>query len=90
LLGSARPGAVFFSPFLFHFSIGHPTGLQVSQSQTLLPLYTLATMRSQGFRPGMKPDERTNAFLQFKTLPLAHVSGVVDRVDRTGDLPNKT
>ena len=54
-------------------SIGHPSGLPVSQSLTLLPLYTLATMRSLGFRPGMKPDDRTSAFLQFKTLPLAQV-----------------
>ena len=30
-------------------------------------------MRSLGFRPGMKPDDRTSAFLQFKTLPLAQV-----------------
>ena len=55
-------------------SIGHPSGLPVSQSLTLLPLYTLATMRSLGFRPGMKRDDRTSAFLQFKTLPLAQVN----------------
>ena len=63
----------------FSSSIGHPSGLPVSQSLTLLPLYTLATMRSLGFRPGMKPDDRTSAFLQFKTLPLAQVNRYITR-----------
>lgn len=55
-------------------SIGHPSGLLISQSLKLLPLYVLAAMRTAGFRPNQRLDERTFCYSQMKTLPLGHVS----------------
>lgn len=94
-LADAKEGLVVscvdaFETYKSYASIGHPSGLPVSQSLTLLPLYTLATMRSLGFRPGMKPDDRTSAFLQFKTLPLAQLIQYIYpdlyRVDELSDI----
>ena len=51
-----------------------PTGLLISASLRLMPLYVLASLRSAGFRNGVRADERSHYFSQFKTLPLTQVS----------------
>jgi len=55
-------------------SIGNPQGLLLSYSLRLMPLLTLATMRTSGFRQGQKLDDRSYCLSQLKTLPLTHVS----------------
>ena len=50
-----------------------PTGLLISASLRLMPLYVLASLRSAGFRNGVRADERSHYFSQFKTLPLTQV-----------------
>ena len=61
----------FFSVFQASMSI--PTGLLISASLRLMPLYVLASLRSAGFRNGVRADERSHYFSQFKTLPLTQV-----------------
>jgi len=46
------------------------SGLLISQSLRLLPLFVLACLRSSGFRNNVRVDERSYCFSQFKTLPL--------------------
>jgi len=38
-----------------------------------MPLYVLASLRSAGFRNGVRADERSHYFSQFKTLPLTQL-----------------
>lgn len=54
-------------------SMSIPSGLLISQSLRLLPLYVLACLRSAGFRNGVRADDRSFCFSQFKTLPLTQL-----------------
>jgi len=56
-----------------HASMSIPTGLLISASLRLMPLYVLASLRSAGFRNGVRADERSHYFSQFKTLPLTQL-----------------
>ncbi len=76
--GDAKEGLVVsnvdaIETYKSYSSIGSPTGLLMSQSLRLLPLYTLAAMRAAGFRSGQKLDDRSFCFSQFKTLPLSYL-----------------
>merc|ERR1712088_720542 len=54
-------------------SMSIPSGLLISQSLRLLPLFVLACLRSSGFRNNVRVDERSYCFSQFKTLPFTLV-----------------
>ena len=62
-----------FETYRTFSSMGPPSGLLISRSLALMPLYTLACMRSFGFRSGVKADERSHALNMFKTKPLGQV-----------------
>ncbi|XP_059096851.1 protein transport protein Sec24A-like [Tigriopus californicus] len=62
-----------FETYKTYSSMGHPTGLLMAQSLRLLPLYTLACMRSVAFRSGQKADDRSDCIARFKSLPLTQL-----------------
>merc|ERR1719273_2983157 len=51
-------------------SMSIPNGLLMPTSLRLLPLFVLACLRSPGFRNGIRSDERSFTFAEFKSLPL--------------------
>eukprot|EP00095_Tigriopus_kingsejongensis_P001586 maker-scaffold831_size90909-snap-gene-0.16 protein:Tk01586 transcript:maker-scaffold831_size90909-snap-gene-0.16-mRNA-1 annotation:"protein transport protein sec24b-like" len=62
-----------FETYKTYSSMGHPTGLLMAQSLKLLPLYTLACMRSVAFKSGQRADDRSDCLARFKSLPLTQL-----------------